>query len=465
MMILTLYVLLGLAIVTVGVYRFLRYRSIDTLTLFNGAYFLFFVFVPLNVVALGEAAVRQKYVYQQFGYGDETTAMALLACYLLFIVGYVVKKSTIRQSAARSCHSFESDKGGACSAYLHKTATQISITFLIIGFIGLSYHTTLMGGVVEVIKYAPYVRSGEFGLEGKWLFLRQLSVFVSTALILFWAVYDTKRKVSIVDTGLMLIMIIVFVFYALSTYGRREFWYLVIICSLVTFVTGNGFKFRQPALFVFGFVLWFAPLTLNSFEAFAPVTNVANAAIVTSYFKYVYLNTIQGLADTFMHFVGMQHASLWQFGFLADIAEIPLEFVPSSLFGFERSRGFFGDISEFFLGHPLARGLSGEELPGLHGYLLVNFGYIGMFLLFFLLGLIYKVLDNVLRPVRSNDAVAWLIYWWVFFMFLEFVREGALILELKPRASWWLAIGLLIYAKWSFEKRRHQFQLESAPRV
>lgn len=474
MMILTLYVLLGLAIVTVGVYRFSRYRSIDTLTFFNGAYFLFFVFVPLNVVTLGEAAVRQKYVYQRFGYGDESTAMALLACYLLFIVGYAVKKSTIMESAARSCRSFESDKGGACSAYLHKTATQISITFLLIGFIGLSYHIALMGGVVEVIKNAPYVRSGEFGLEGKWLFLRQLSVFVSTALILFWAVYDTKKKVSIVDTGLMLIMIVVFVFYALSTNGRREFWYLVILCSLVSFVAGNGFKFRQLALFIFGFVLWFVPITFNSFEAFAPVSDVpvtnsdvpvTNAAIATSYFEYVYLNTIQGLADTFMHFVGMQHASLWQFGFLADIAEIPLEFVPSSLFGFERGRGFFGDTSEFFLGHPLAQGLSGEEPPGLHGYLLVNFGYAGMFLLFLLLGLTSKVLDNVLRPVRRNDAVAWLIYLWMVFLFLEFFREGALILALKPRASWWLAIGLLIYAKWSFEKKQHQFQLESASRV
>ena len=461
-MIFTLYVLLGLAIVSTEALRFSRCRSIDALTLFNGTYFLFLVFVPLNVIILGEAAVRQKYVYQQFGYGDETTAMALLACYLLFIVGYAVKKSTVRKSAARSCHSFESGKGGACSAYLHKTATQISITFLLIGFIGLSYHTALMGEVVEVIKNAPYVRSGEFGLEGKWLFLRQLSVFVSTALILFWAVYDSKKKVSIIDTGLMLIMIIVFVYYALSTYGRREFWYLVILCSLVSFMAGNGFKYRQLALFIFGFVLWFVSLTLNSFEAFAPQTNVANAAIAASYFKYVYLNTIQGLGDTFMHFVGMQHASLWQFGFLADIAGIPLEFVPSSLFGFERGRGFFGDTSEFFLGHPLAQGLSGEEPPGFHGYLLVNFGYIGMFLLFLLLGLISKVLDNVLRPGRSNDAVAWLIYLWMVFLFLEFFREGALVLVLKPRASWWLAIGLLIYAKRNFEKNRNQFQPESA---
>ncbi|MHB8915505.1 MAG: glycosyltransferase, partial [Thiobacillus sp.] len=171
-----------------------------------------------------------------------------------------------------------------------------------------------------------------------------------------------------------------------------------------------------------------------------------------TYLKDVYLDTVQGTADSFMHFVGMQHAKLWQFGFLADIREIPLQFVPSSLFGFERDRGIVGKTSEFFLGHPLAQGLSGEEPPGLHGYLLVNFGYFGMFLLFFLLGLAYKLLDNAFRPKWRNDAVAWLIYWWIFFMFLEFFREGAIILELKARASWWLAIGLLIYSNRNFKK-------------
>jgi len=51
------------------------------------------------------------------------------------------------------------------------------------------------------------------------------------------------------------------------------------------------------------------------------------------------------------------------------------------------------------------------------------------------------------------------------FMFLEFFREGALILVLEPRASWWLAIGLLTCAKWNFEQKEHQFQLASASRA
>ncbi|MES2405894.1 MAG: hypothetical protein V4528_01065 [Pseudomonadota bacterium] len=460
-MILTLYVLLGLVIVASEVFRITRYRSVDALMLFNIAYFLFFVFVPLNVIILGEAAVRQKYVYQQFGYGDTSTAMALLACYLLFVTGYWIKKYASGESATRNHPSLGTDKGEACSAYLYKTATRLSIAFLLIGLAGLSYHTALMGGLIDVIKYAPSVRTGEYRLEGKWLFLRQFSAFASTAFILFWAVYDTKKKPSLGDTGLMLLTTVVFVFFALSTDGRREFWYPVMLCFLVSFVARNGFKFRQLGFLVFAFVLWWGFGSFKTLEAIAPVqSNNPGVSIAGTYFNNVYLSTVQGTADSFMHFVGMQHAKLWQFGFLSDIREIPLQFVPSYLFGFDRGRGGLGSTSEFFLGHPLAQGFSGEEPPGLHGYLLVNFGYFGMFLLFFLLGLAYKQLDNILRPVRRNDAVAWLIYWWIFFMFLEFFREGALILVLKPRASWWLAIGLLIYAKRHFEKNRQKFQFE-----
>lgn len=83
------------------------------------------------------------------------------------------------------------------------------------------------------------------------------------------------------------------------------------------------------------------------------------------------------MGDSFLHFVAAQNASLWQFGFLSDIWELPLQFVPSQVLGFERPRGMFGKTSAFILGRPLEPGRSGEEPLGLHGYLLVNFSYPG----------------------------------------------------------------------------------------
>lgn len=80
--------ILGALIASVEVHRMRAKQPIDALTFFNGAYFLFFVFVPLNVLVLGEAAVRQKYAYQTWSHGDIWTALALLLSYAVFVLGY-----------------------------------------------------------------------------------------------------------------------------------------------------------------------------------------------------------------------------------------------------------------------------------------------------------------------------------------------------------------------------------------
>lgn len=69
------YLTLGVLIAAVEVRRMRAGQPFDALSLFNGAYFLFFVFVPLNVLVLGEAVVRQKYAYQTWSHGDIWTAL------------------------------------------------------------------------------------------------------------------------------------------------------------------------------------------------------------------------------------------------------------------------------------------------------------------------------------------------------------------------------------------------------
>lgn len=58
----------------------------------------------------------------------------------------------------------------------------------------------------------------------------------------------------------------------------------------------------------------------------------------------------------------------------------------------------------------------------------------------------YRMFDIALRSPKADSAIAWLVFVWTIFGMLEFLREGALILVLKSRFSWWLAIGILIYA-------------------
>lgn len=321
------------------------------------------------------------------------------------------------------------------------------VSFSILGAIALAYHISLVGGVVETLKFAPAVRTGDFQLAGKALFVRQFLFFLPTAFMLTWAVcidamtsksgsgvsrcaFFNWRRFAVVMPGLM------FLYYALSTYGRREFLYPIIICFIIWSVAGQRRSRWGLGWLLILCMLWFSAYFIN-----IPAATQSAVAVLRS----IYFGTTQGLGGSFMHFVAAQHASLWQFGFLSDFREIPVQFLPSKLMGFDRSRGMFGETSEFILGHPLETGKSGEEPLGLHGYLLVNFSYMGMFLLFYLMGIGYRMLDAALRPPKGGPAIGWLVFLWSVIGPLEFFREGALILVLKPRFSWWVTIGILFW--------------------
>lgn len=451
-----LYAFLGLLIVAVG-WGSIRHKPSLALAMFNVSYLLFFVFVPLNVIFIGADAVRQTYVFERFGYGDLVTAISLIACYLLFLAGYFARTST-------SCETYTTERAGGYDRLLRITKS-MSLAFVALGLVGMTYHVVQAGGLVEAISIAPCIRSGECGGDGRFLFLRQFNYFLATAFMLFWASFFCKdslcREKSSSDPWLLFLMIVLFVFYALTTNGRREFLYPATMCLGVLALTGN----RRPlgyGLLLVAFLAWWS-LGLAGSSSFLWAKEFASTQSVTPateqsvtfgdglmiliYLKVLYYNTVQGLADSFMHFVAMQHVELWQFGFLRDFTELPLEFLPSRLLGFERPRGFVGDTSEFILGHRLAQGLSGDEPPGLHGYFLINFGYAGMFVLFFLMGIIFKFLHDHLQPIVCSRAVDWLLYIFVFWGLIELLREGSFALLLKSRASWWLAVGLLVLAK------------------
>ena len=444
----TLYVLLGGGIVTVEIKRVTSKQPFNALSLFNGAYFLFFVFVPLNVLVLGEAAVRQKYAYQTWSHGDLWTALALLLSWVVFVVGYYRRGE--HGGAANLCFGSRSIR----------TASWLAGGFFLVGAMALAYHISLMGGLIETLQFAPWARTGEFQLDGQVLFVRQFSYFLATAFMLGWAIYvdtDTSGRVPRPYRHLMLVLLgLAFVYFALSTYGRRAFLFPMIICLIIWAFAGQRRLWGGLGWLLALGILWFmvysvvipsAAQTSAAQTSAAQTSAAQTSAAQTSadFMRAAYFRTTQGLGDSFMHFVAAEHATLWQFGFLRDLWEIPAQFLPSQVLGFDRPRGMFGETSEFILGRPLTPGLSGEEPLGLHGYLLVNFSYPGMFLLFYLAGMGYRALDVALRPAIGGSALSWLIFMWASVGALEFLREGVLVLVLKPRFSWWLAIGILLW--------------------
>jgi len=439
-----IYTLLGLLIVALEFRRHSSGKPIDAMTAFNCYYFALFVFVPINVEYLGVGVVRQPYAYETFGHGDVFTAFSLFFSYALFCLGYWVKSSNGSEFAVR---------GGRNYFPLRESAHVAKIIFLF-GVLLTVVYVIQMGGIMEVIYRAAEVRSRALSIDSEYIGYRHLSQFSADAFVLFFAVIIGKKmmKTSITtrDKVVLLCSFVFFVYYALSTGGRRPFIYPIILCYLVYLSVGGRVKKVAVAAFVLIFVIAGLGSMLGGLDAVENVPALVGLARDNDTNPWVlaeiaYENATQGIADSFIHYVGAQKATLWQFGFLTDIVNLPRDFFPSRILGFERTLHMYGDTTEYFTGQEFDEDMPGGEPLGLHGYLLVNFGYVGMFVLFFLLGLFYKWVHIRLKPAEPKDAVGWLVYWWFVLGFFVYFRDGVLIFVLKEQLTWWVTIALLVH--------------------
>lgn len=440
-----LYIVLGLLIVVSELRRRFRRNPVDAMTAFNFYYFVLFVLVPINVMYFGEDVVRQKYAYETFGSGDAATALVIFLSYLFFRFGFWIK-------------SPEESRGGipiAKRGFSLPDSIRVAKVIFFIGVLLSAVYAVQMGGIFQAISQARAVRYGETIVEGNFVFYRYFSEFSADAFVLFCVVLLGKRirklRRTTADRLYLLGALAFFLFYALSTGGRRELIYPILLCFLVHWSMGGHVKKTAVAALVLVFVVAglggiLGPIILsgNASTAF-DLINIDQADWPTLG-KFAYENATSGLADSYIHFVGAQHAKLWQFGFLTDIVNLPQDLLPSRLLGFERTTHLYGQTTEFFTGRSDdPDDPTGIEPLGLHGYLLVNFGYVGMLAVFFVFGMLYRWIHSRLKPADRKDAVGWLIYWWFALAFFAYFRDGALILPLKQQLTWWVTTALLMH--------------------
>jgi hypothetical protein len=446
-MTLFLYIFLGLLIATIEFRRRRKDLPIDAMTVFNCYYIVLYALMPINVLFLGEDVVRQKYAYETFGNGNAYTALALLVSYLTFCLGYWVKSSKSSNVAGVGIEPDRSIQNGK----------DVAVVIFFLGLLTTIIYVIQVGGISQVVSMAMEVRSGEFVIESKYIFYRHFSQFSADAFTLFSAVLIGKKvlgkSVTRRDKIFLLASLVLFVYYAASTGGRRPFIYPIILCFLVALSV--GMKVKKWAVVALAVIFIFAGLgsmlsmvgSVESLPALVELTSSQENASWPALFELAYDNATQGLADSFIHFVGAQKASLWQFGFLTDIVNLPNDLLPSQLLGFQRTTHMHGEVNLFFMGYEPEEGSGEGENLGLHGYLLVNFGYWGMFTAFFFLGMLYKWLHLRFRPADSRDTVRWLVYWWVVLAFFVYFREGLLLFVIKLQLTWWITIAALAYLR------------------
>ncbi len=446
------YVILGLSILGVEMIRSRKAVKFDALSVFGAAFFLFFVFAPLNVIYFGLNAVRQPYVYERWGHGDVLTALILMMTYVVFVCGYYRPSAPHTPGTPKTSLMF-SDNSSDLKVVL------LVFAFTALGTAALAYQISLAGGLLESLKYAPLVRTGDYKLEGGALFFRQFSSFLATAFIVTFAlILDAAdpRKVRVLWV-LLILTGFGFVFSALVTFGRRDFIYPIIISLVVWMSAGKYKRYGVLAWLLILISIWFLCqyLLIPSLNE----VSVARSEAVASekakesaryFLRDNYFATIQGLADSFMHFVAAENAQLWQFGFLTDIQELPLHLLPSQVLGFDRPPGMLGDTTEFIRGYALDQGKTGEEPLGLHGYLLVNFSHIGLLALFMLSGKACRFLDDKFISQQGFSALWFVVYLFIIFGALVYFREGAIVFVVKQHISWWLAV---LFLTWRAKRR------------
>src|ERR1700733_8211959 len=223
----SIYILLGLLIVALEFHRHSSRKPIDAMTAFNCYFFVLFVFVPINVEYLGVGVVRQPYAYETYGHGDAFTALSLFFSYALFCLGYWANSSNRSEFAARSGRNYFPLSGSA----------HVAKIIFIFGVLLTVVYVIQMGGIMEVIYRAAEVRAREITIDSKYIGYRHLSQFSADAFVLFFAVLIGKKmmktNITVRDKVFLFCSFVFFVYYALSTGGRRPFIYPILLCYLV----------------------------------------------------------------------------------------------------------------------------------------------------------------------------------------------------------------------------------------
>lgn len=206
---LVIYVSLGLLIASLELARRYRHARVDAFSLFNGYYFIFFVFVPINIIFFGEQVVRQKYAFETFGGGNVFTALTLFCTYILFCFGYSIKPKIKRIGHQRW--------------YGLGDSTKVAVVILFLGLISISAHIVRLGGVSEVIINTQALRA-ETVIQSKYLWVNFFNSFLADSFVLLCVVVIGKRvaggRVSRKYYLALLLTFLAFVYYALSTGGR-----------------------------------------------------------------------------------------------------------------------------------------------------------------------------------------------------------------------------------------------------
>jgi len=423
----TLYLVLGVMIALVESLR-RRQAPYDALFLFNTSYFLFFVIAPLHVIIGGGGFVRQAYVFDRFGSGGVEVGLWLVLSYVLVLVGYALLPRFESPLDLRNIKS---------GAWLGA-----GLSVLTLGLVGALLYSQAVGGIETALRQAAFIRQGTYEVQGTFLFAKHLVPLLIVGVLFFlvrrWDRVEASRYKEKALVLWLVAFFIAVVFVGLIVGGRR----IVLFPMLVLFLVWSNKVGR-------GHVVSLAVLGLMGFLFLAIWDTISWGVRDFAFGEYIsqrmgsagvlYQMAFRPFADSYMHWVGMFNldSPLWGF---RDWLVWPAYIVPSGLYGGVEPPSVIGQTTMMLKGVPLDG--TGGEPPGFHGYFYMSGGLLGVITGSIFFGIVMKGFHCLLLP-KSKSAGAWLVYVWVVFGVIYFVRHGMVEFVLTERFHWWLGLAVL----------------------
>ncbi|MFP8958346.1 hypothetical protein ACLI4Y_16645 [Natrialbaceae archaeon A-CW3] len=219
-------------LVTIGIGIILfeyKRRELDFLALFSAFYFIAYVLSPLHILIGGEQFVHSniRVVLDEFQIGSLESVLSIALLYILVACSYIV---ATRKVANRKLPEVKIS---------FRFARGLIVFSLIFSVISIIIYSSQYGGIVDSIRYAGAIRSGEVEEGGSFVFFKQPTSFAYVAVILlFGLVINEDNRTKLVKI-LFLISILVAVVVAALRASRVAPLTVVLTCYLVA-VSYNG---------------------------------------------------------------------------------------------------------------------------------------------------------------------------------------------------------------------------------
>lgn len=389
-------ILFGVTAFSITLLRIVIREKVDLVDWFTLAFGLFNGF-NFSFILWATYSGKSDWVWAQWIFNHKDLYGAYLASSLLFLLSVWVGSVMFDYEKPKKHYSNSGKDKQAGDAMVGKMSL-VSWLMLIFAIIGYSLYVSGYGGVSNLLKFAPFIRSGHFELVpfvNPWTFLERFgsfalfSSFVFFGIILSKSVHKTRLFTSLIG------FIISFLFSFFVLYARLG--RLSLVSYLVVFPIGfllcrYGISIRT----VFALITIFVLVVI----IIIPEANVIlHRGTDTSDLTAFYANQI---SFPYVSFCAQMDSG--QFRFMKDVLLIPLDILPDRLYKGVLQLDSASDINTIRIKGALKGqdSVSGEVPADLLTFAIIQGGVVGLVVVGLLWGIFLLLFDKFIQLVPAG---------------------------------------------------------------